>query len=68
MSDEHRGLWPAQDAPGLYEARCSCGAKREGTPKEIADWGRTHDDSPSWKHVVSIANGGRRTDEQGADL
>jgi hypothetical protein len=63
MTDDHRGLWPPLDAPGRYRARCSCGRSREGTAKEVDDWGRDHDDSPWQNHVVSIANGGRRTDE-----
>lgn len=62
MDEDHRGLWPALDAPGRYRVRCSCLASFVGSAREIDDWGRMHDDSPGNKHVVSIANGGRRVD------
>lgn len=63
--DEHRGLWPALDAPGRYRAACSCGFGITGTPKELADWGRGHDDSPRRQHVVFIVDGGKRVDNWG---
>lgn len=56
-------LWPAPDAPGRYEAACSCGARREGTAAEITAWSRQHDDEPWRNHVTAIMNGGRRIDE-----
>jgi hypothetical protein len=62
--DEHRGLWPALDAPGRYTAQCSCLADFTGSAREVRDWGRSHDDSPWQSHVVSIAYGGRRVDPE----
>lgn len=58
--DDHRGLWPPLDAPGLYAAHCSCLATMTGTAAEIREWGRTHDDSPHRNHVVATMHGGRR--------
>lgn len=66
--DDHRGLWPALDAPGLYAAHCSCLATRTGTSAEIHNWGRTHDDSPFNRHVVSIMHGGRRVGSDGKPI
>jgi hypothetical protein len=63
VTDEHRGLWPALDAPGRYRAACSCGFGITGTPKELADFGRDHDDSPRCRHVVFIVDGGKRVDQ-----
>jgi hypothetical protein len=61
--DDHRGLWPALDAPGRYEIECSCSRFRiSGTPAEIRAASRGHDDSPKRNHLVVIMHGGRRTD------
>lgn len=63
-TDEHRGLWPALDAPGRYEIRCSCERwKLTGTASEIRTASRGHDDSPRNSHVMVIMHGGRRIDQ-----
>lgn len=66
MADKPYSLWPDSDAPGQYEAHCSCGIGVNGTAQEVSTWGRRHDDAPWRSHVVAIANGGRRTDLPGS--
>lgn len=67
MTDDHRGLWPAPDAPGRYHVRCSCMRwEVKGTAEQILKASGRHDDAPWQRHVVSIANGGRRIDEDDA--
>lgn len=63
MSDDHYGLWPKPGTLGQFRVRCSCMRwELTGTAGAILKASRQHDDSPWQRHVVSIANGGRRID------
>jgi hypothetical protein len=55
--------WPPLDAPGLYRAQCTgCDLTKTGTVAELRHFRRLHSDPPNHKHVVRIANDGKRTD------